>query len=170
MVPPLIARAGPEFVPGAKHQLADIDHQCTAYQAFLSGVVVEIVLALRGFVTGKPVKLERYLAKLEGISPGQMHHIIGIELDVLGFTRGQAAVIPFHGIQQAQVQITGYIEFKRRAYQQLTFAGGEVVVLVVQFDTAGQRDVLDRAVAQGTIEHLAQEQLVAIDQIRLDGT
>ncbi|MNC27364.1 hypothetical protein D3C75_755340 [compost metagenome] len=99
-----------------------------------------------------------------------MHHVIGIELDVLGFTRGQAAVIPFHGIQQAQVQITGYIEFKRRAYQQLTFAGGEVVVLVVQFDTAGQRDVLDRAVAQGTIEHLAQEQLVAIDQIRLDGT
>ncbi|MCY1436765.1 hypothetical protein D9M71_529000 [compost metagenome] len=115
------------------------------------------------------MELQRHLAGLERVAPGEVDHVVGIELDVLGLARREAAVVPLHGVEQAEVEVAGHVELDRRADQQLALAGGEVGVLVVQFDTAAEGDVLDRAIAEGTVEHLAQVQLVAVDHVGLDG-
>ncbi|MNC74063.1 hypothetical protein D3C75_1253550 [compost metagenome] len=53
-------------------------------------------------------------------------------------------MVPFHGVKQADVQVAGYVELECRAHHQHALTGGELSILVVEFDPTAQRHFLDR--------------------------
>ncbi|MNR42011.1 hypothetical protein D3C85_1604790 [compost metagenome] len=65
-------------------------------------------------------------------------------------------MVPFHRVEEAQVEVSRHVEFQCRAQQQLALACREVGVLVVQLESAAEGDFLDRAEGEGAVEDPAQ--------------
>ncbi|MCY1527171.1 hypothetical protein D9M68_622300 [compost metagenome] len=77
-------------------------------------------------------------------------------------------MVPFHRVEEAQVEVARHVEFQCGAQQQLALACREIGVLVVQLEPAAEGDFLHRAEGEGTVEDTAEVQLVTIDKVGLD--
>ncbi|MCY1430775.1 hypothetical protein D9M71_467280 [compost metagenome] len=104
----------------------------------------EVILALLRLVARKALEFERHATHLKWEPPHHVKHVVRIELNVLGLASVQTTMVPFHGVEQADVQVAGNVELECRAQHQHALSGSELGVLVVEFDPTAQRHFLDR--------------------------
>ena len=112
-----------------------------------------VILAFLSDVVNEPLKFRRMVTDFERSHPRQIEHVGVVEGVVRLLRAGNAGVVLFLVIHQAQVQYAHSVELQRGANHQGALLGGSEVVVAVGVEAQGQRVILDQPGALRQVEH-----------------